>query len=69
MLCESNKEALDLAAQHEFLMTDPPSDTEEGVIVTLEPLLLILLQQLADEFFGQFAGVTEELLIELIVYG
>lgn len=41
----------------------------ENVIVTLELLLLILLQQLADEFLGQLAGVAEELLIELIIYG
>lgn len=44
---------------------------EENVIfyVMLKLLLLILLQQLADEFLGQLTGVTEELLIKLIIYG
>lgn len=37
--------------------------------VLLELLLLILLQQLADEFLGQLTGVTEELLIKLVIYG
>ncbi len=39
------------------------------VIVLLRLLLLILLQQLADELLGQLTGVTEELLIKLIIYG
>lgn len=30
---------------------------------------LVLLQQLADELLGELAGVTEELLIKLVVYG
>lgn len=30
---------------------------------------LVLLQQLADELLGQLAGVTEELLVKLVVYG
>lgn len=44
---------------------------EENVIHCFlhELLLLILLQQLADEFLSQLTGVTEELLIELIIYG
>lgn len=35
----------------------------------LELLLFVLLQQLADEVLGQLTGVTEELLIKLIIYG
>lgn len=34
---------------------------------TLELLLLVFLQQLADELLGQITGVTEELVIKLIV--
>lgn len=32
-------------------------------------LLLVLLQQLADELLGQLAGVAEELLVKLVADG
>lgn len=54
-----------------FLTTDELPGTvfpQEDIIAALQLLLLVLLQQLADELLGQLAGVAEELLIELVIH-
>lgn len=59
-------------AEGNFLTTDELPGTvfpQEDIITALQLLLLVPLQQLADELLGQLAGVAEELLIELITYG
>lgn len=47
----------------EHVFTSPPV----LCVCLLSPL--VLLQQLADEPLGQLAGVAEELLVKLVVYG